>query len=47
MARRGFVLGIVIWCVLALLLDSQGQEAQQLAVAPMEKENPELVPAEH
>lgn len=39
MARRGFVLGIVVWCVLAFVFDSQGQQVQKWAVTPSVKLN--------
>ena len=44
MARRGFVIGFVIWCVLAFAFDSQGQQPQQWAVQPTVKLNNEGSP---
>jgi len=37
MARRAFVLGIIVWCVLAFVFDSQGQQVQKWAVKPSVK----------
>jgi len=36
-ARWGFVIGIVIWCVLAFGHDSQGQQVQKWVVQPSVK----------
>lgn len=36
-ARWGFVVGIIVWCVLAFVFDSQGQQAEKWAVKPSVK----------